>query len=121
MKSLIYLGITFVFSLILSACLSPEQIRANQIRAQQEAQYRQQQAMNAIRNKCDGYGFQRGTPAFAQCVQQEVNRAESCNASKNAIKDRIDSCRSQCFINGNLTPMECDRRCYLSFGGIPNC
>lgn len=119
MKSLIYLGITFIFSLILSACLSPEQIRANQIRAQQEAEYRQQQAMNTIRNKCDGYGFQRGTPAFAQCVQQEANRAESCNASRRAIQDRVKSCQSQCYTSLNV--MECNRRCQLVFGDPPNC
>jgi hypothetical protein len=121
MKKIKFYSVVICLFPLLSACLSPEQIRANQIRAQQEAQYRQQQAMNNIRSKCDGYGFMRGTPAFAQCVQQEVNRAESCNASKSAIEDRIQSCRSQCFINRNLTPMECDRRCYLNFGGIPNC
>jgi hypothetical protein len=119
MKSLIFLVAAITFSLTLSACLSREQIRANQLRAQQEAQYRQQQAMNSIRSKCDGFGFQRGTPAFAQCVQQEVNRAESCNASKRAIEERVGSCQSQCYTSLNV--MECNRRCQLRFGDIPNC
>jgi len=73
MNRLILLVSAIAFSLALSACLSPEQIRANQIRAQQQAQYQQQLAMNSIRSKCEGFGLQRGTSAFAQCVQKEVN------------------------------------------------
>lgn len=119
MKNHFLLVTALIFSILISGCLSPEQIRANQIRAQQEAQYRQQQAMNLIRSKCDGYGFQRGTPAFAQCVQQEVNRAESCYASRRAIQDRVKSCQSQCYTSLNV--MECNRRCQLVFGDPPNC
>ena len=119
MKKIKFFAVVICISSLLSACVSPEQIRANQIRAQQEAQYRQQQAMNTIRSKCDAYGFQRGTPAFAQCVQQEVNRAESCNASKKAIEERVGSCQSQCYTSLNV--MECNRRCQLRFGDIPNC
>lgn len=112
----------FVLSAILpalSGCLSPEQIRANQLRAQQEQQYQYQQAMNAIRSKCDSYGFQRGTPAFAQCVQQEFNRAESCAASKRAIEERVSNCQGQCYTSLNV--MQCQNRCAQVYGSIPNC
>ena len=94
MNRLFFLLTVITFPFVLSACLSPEQIRANQLRAQQAAQQQQQQAMNSIRSKCEGFGFQRGTSAFAQCVQKEVNRTESCNSSKRAIEERIGSCQS---------------------------
>jgi hypothetical protein len=119
MKRLFFLLTVITFSFVLSACLSPEQIRANQLRAQQEAQYRQQQAMESIRSKCDGFGFQRGTAPFAQCVQREVNRGESCTSSKKAIEDRINNCQNQCW--QSLNTMQCRNNCELRFGSIPNC
>jgi hypothetical protein len=51
-----YLGMSALFAAVLAglaACASPEQIRA-----EDEA-------------TCVGYGFQRGTPDFAGCLQQE--------------------------------------------------
>jgi hypothetical protein len=114
-----FLLISIVSVFALTGCLSPEQIRANQLRAQQEEQNRKEQQMGAIRSKCDSYGFQRGTAPFAQCVQQEVNRAESCTASKKAIEDRVNNCQNQCW--QNTKAMQCRNDCELRFGSIPNC
>lgn len=105
--------------LLLTGCLSPEQIRANNIRAQQNAQAEQRMQMDAIRSKCDGFGFKRGTSEFAQCVQRESNRNDSCNASKAAINQRVRQCQSQCYTSLNV--MECNNRCTQVFGVPPNC
>lgn len=116
------LALTLVFILnasLLVGCLSPEQIRANNLRAQQQAQAQQQMEMNSIRNKCDGFGFKRGTNEFAQCVQRESNRNESCNASKAAINQRVNQCQSQCYTSLNV--MECNNRCRQAYGTPPNC
>lgn len=103
----------------LVGCLSPEQIRANNLRAQQQAQAERQMQVNAIGNQCDGYGFKRGTPDFARCVQQESNRNDSCNASKAAIQQRVRNCQAQCYTS--LNTMECNNRCSQAYNVPPNC
>jgi membrane-bound lytic murein transglycosylase len=114
------LALMFVIgSSLLTGCLSPEQIRANNLRAQQQAQAERQMQMNAISNQCDGYGFKKGTPDFARCVQQESNRNDSCNASKAAIQQRVRQCQSQCYQSLNV--MECNNRCQQAYGTPPNC
>lgn len=118
-KNLFLCFALFASALILSGCLSPEQMRANQLRAEQQAQDRRQAQINAISSQCDGYGFKRGTPDFARCVQQESNRNDSCNASRAAIDQRVRNCQSQCF--QSLNPMDCRNRCSLAFNVPPNC
>jgi hypothetical protein len=114
------LALMLIFSTsFLVGCLSPEQIRANNLRAQQQAQAERQAQMNAIARQCDNFGFKRGTPDFARCVQQESNRNDSCNASKAAIQQRVGNCQAKCYTS--LNTMECNNRCSQVYNVPPNC
>jgi hypothetical protein len=120
MKKITKVILTLGFiAITLSGCSTPEQREANRLRSQQEAQVRQQNYMNSLANKCDGFGFKRGTPDFARCVQQEANRAESCQASTAAINQRVSDCQRQCYQSLNV--MECNNRCRQVYGVAPNC
>lgn len=48
---------------------------------------------------CLNYGFERGTPQFAECVQKEVHQQglkSSCTTHINAIKEKISWCEPNC-------------------------
>ena len=109
----------FLVGFFLVGCLSPQQIRENERRAQQQAQAQRIMEMNAIRNKCVEFGFKRETSEFAQCVQRESNRNDSCKASTAAINQRVSQCQSQCYMS--LNTMECNNRCKQVYGTPPNC
>ena len=60
------------------------------------------------RKKCDGYGFQRGTATFAQCMQQ-IEQQESMDSAiqmqQNAISSQEQQRllkQSQCFFSGRM-------------------
>lgn len=74
-----------------------------------ESQARTTEAnIERMKNKCDSYGFARGTTAFAQCVQQaeaneEAQRALEAITSKGTPKDPnywFD--KSKCFATGKV-------------------
>ena len=64
--------------LCLTACISPEQQRANAEAAQRGAAQYEQNRLMSFQKRCVAYGFRPGTPQMAQCVQQadEADRAE---------------------------------------------
>ena len=60
------------------------------------------------RKKCDGYGFQRGTAAFAQCMQQ-IEQQESMDSAIQMQQNELNRqeqernlIRTQCYLSGKL-------------------
>ena len=108
MKHKVKIALIFIFATLLAGCTTPEQ-RAEQDR---QEQYRAQQAQLAntarLNAKCAGYGFQRGTTAFAQCMQQAEQQQAMDSVllmQKNELdrqeKERIDH-RNKCWAMGKL-------------------
>ena len=90
-------------SALLTSCSTPQE-EAKQAR---EEQYRQKQAQQAnskrLNAKCIGYGFQRGTTAFAQCIQQ----VEQQEATSQALE--------QCFNQARRREQSC---ALIAYGGV---
>ena len=86
---------------ILVSCASREQIQAQQ---EQAVRARLQRLMS----QCDGYGFQRGTTAFSQCLQQaEANEQaqdtlDAINRKGTPQDPNYWFKKSQCFSTGRL-------------------
>ena len=84
-------GLAVVTALLLTACASPQQRAAY---AEQQ-RYQAEQARNAhfegLTARCQQYGFQTGTTAFAQCLQQ----AEQQEIVNNAIRWQQDQQQRQ--------------------------
>jgi len=87
----------------------------NQAAAQRASAAREQQSRalaQQINQRCAGYGFQPGTPAFSQCLQNEVHQAEAIQQSRNmmiqqgdaqAARDQQEQFRrAQCYGTGRL-------------------
>ena len=108
MKHTVKIALVFIFATLLAGCTTPEQ-RAEKDR---QKEYREQQAAQAntalLNAKCAGYGFQRGTTAFAQCMQQAEQQQSMDSAlqmQKNELdrqeKERIKH-RNKCWLLGKL-------------------
>lgn len=88
------IAFTFIFVTFLVGCTTPEQAQYQAQQRQYQAQQAQLQAQQAreayfvnLNAKCDGYGFQRGTTAFAQCLQQ----AEQQDSMDSALRMQRDA------------------------------
>ena len=108
MKYKVKITLVFIFATLLAGCTTPEQ-RAEKDR---QAQYRAQQAQQAntarLNAKCAGYGFQRGTTAFAQCMQQAEQQDSVDSAIQmqqnelNRQEQERNLIRTQCYLSGKL-------------------
>ena len=100
--------LVFIYVTLFVGCTTPEK-RAEQNR---QEQYREQQAQQAysdkLNSKCVGYGFQRGTTAFAQCMQQAEQQESMDNVvqMQKAELDRQEKVRkdhqTKCWVLGKL-------------------
>ena len=92
---------------------SNDQAVAQQARDDQEQQRRAEVArVDQVKQRCAVYGFQPGTPAFSQCLQNEVHQAEAIQQSRNmmiqqgdaqAARDQQEQFRrAQCYGTGRL-------------------
>lgn len=96
-------ALSFLLS-ILSGCVSPEQRAAYREQARQYEQSR----FEALRNKCLQYGFQSGTTAFAQCLQQAEQQEIMTNAIRLQQEEQYQQQqrdtfrRAQCYFAGRL-------------------
>ena len=103
-------------SIIFSGCaLSPEyRARMEQIERQEQqqraeaARQREIQRKNAIENQCVGYGFQRGTPLFSNCLmkldiaqREAMSRHMAVEAQNKRMKERCDDVASSAFNAAN--------------------
>jgi len=83
-KHTVKITLAFLFVALLAACSTPEQIAERDRQNQYRAQLAQQAYVERLAGKCDSYGFQRGTTAFAQCMQQVEQQQSIENAMQNA-------------------------------------
>ena len=101
-----------ISALLLQGCSSVERDQAATQRAI-ESRAQQIRAMaQQINERCAGYGFQPGTTAFSQCLQNEVHQAEAIQQSRNmmiqqgdaqAARDQQEQFRrAQCYATGRL-------------------
>jgi len=61
----------------------------------------QQSYAERLAARCDGYGFQRGTTAFAQCMQQADSQTQAENASSNQqVQQHFKN--AQCWLDNNV-------------------
>jgi hypothetical protein len=108
MKHKVKIALMLMFATFLVGCTTPEQ-RAEKDR---QKQYRAQEAEQAntarLNVKCAGYGFQRGTTAFAQCMQQ-AEQQQAMDAALQMQKDELDrqekeriKHRNKCWLLGKL-------------------
>jgi hypothetical protein len=84
MKHKAIITLAFLFATLLAACSTPEQIAERDRQNQYRARLAQQAYVERLAGKCDSYGFQRGTTAFAQCMQQAEQQQSIDNAMQNA-------------------------------------
>jgi hypothetical protein len=85
--TILFCGLFILFS---SACTTPEQRQA-----------RQREYMAKLQAKCDAFGFQRGTNAFAQCLQ----KADRDAIQDERVRDQRSNCyfkQSQCYASGRI-------------------
>jgi hypothetical protein len=95
MKDKVKITLLFIFSTLLASCATPEE-RAERARQwQYEAQLAQQAFVEKLNAKCIGYGFQPGTTAFAQCLQQAEQQAEQQESMNTALKMQQDELKRQ--------------------------
>lgn len=80
--------------LLLSACATTPEERARRAaqeearqRAQAEASARAAQALiDQRQDRCEAYGFTRGTESFASCIQTELHREEELARQDRAVR-----------------------------------
>jgi ABC-type transport system involved in cytochrome bd biosynthesis fused ATPase/permease subunit len=105
MKVSIKLAALASLILLFTACASPEQQRQAQRQAQQQVQQAQQNYQEGLASRCDGYGFQRGTTAFSQCMQNADSQAKQENQyyqQQFQQQQRETFKRAQCYSSGRL-------------------
>lgn len=51
---------------------------------QEEIQARQQAYVNALKSRCEAYGFKEGDPSFANCMMQLDAQVRNAQAANNA-------------------------------------
>ena len=104
---------SLIFSvLLLQGC---DTVASDQASAKQASDARQQQIRalaQQINQRCAGYGFQPGSTAFAQCLQNEVHQAEAMQQGQNlmiqqsnaqsARDQQVQFRRAQCYGTGRL-------------------
>ena len=96
------------FSQILVACMTSEQMAANEEKARQQAVADRKIYLQRLGNRCTGYGFTAGTTANAQCIQNAEQQDDAQNA--NMIQLNMQSQqfqqqqfqRASCFATGRL-------------------
>lgn len=88
------IAITTLITIFLSGC---SQAYWERVEAQDRAQRAENQAryQNNLQSKCDGYGFQRGTTAYAQCLQTADAAAQRWAMEQNREADRQQQERSK--------------------------
>jgi len=82
------------FLFLINGCVSPEESRR---------QYEQNQRnyLARLQVKCDGYGFTRGTDAYAQCLQKaDRDEADAYQVYRQQQQDRWKA--AQCYSTGRL-------------------
>jgi uncharacterized protein YcfL len=89
--------------LLVSACMSPEQIRARERQQAYEKQRDEIIRHQRYEDKCKSFGLTVGTNAFVNCVYQvEINEIQ-LQALKNQIDPPINLFKvSACFASGRL-------------------
>ena len=104
---------SLVFSvLLLQGCSTVESDQAATQRAVEARAQQIRAVAQQINQRCAGYGFQPGSTAFAQCLQNEVHQAEAIQQSRNmmiqqgdaqAARDQQEQFRrAQCYATGRL-------------------
>ena len=71
---------SFFFLALLSSCASPEQQAAERQQQLAQSAQRQRVMIERLSAKCQQYGFQQGTNAFANCLQQAEQQEDMNNA-----------------------------------------
>jgi hypothetical protein len=107
-KLSIFLFRIFIFLPLtaLVGCASPEQQAAYQRQQQWQAEQNQRNAYQSLVNKCESYGFKRGTTPFAQCLQQAeqqavIERAMRDQQNRQALQQQQQQFRkAQCYFSG---------------------
>lgn len=79
--------------LMLAGCATPEQ----RAREQQQRNYQYSQA---LQSRCDGYGFKRGEPAFANCLQQLDMAIRQQRAVREAQNDAAANAMAMQYLSG---------------------
>lgn len=94
------LSVVFALSVLLGGCSREilRNIEDNQRRNQEEFQARR---MSQLQVTCDGFGFRRGTDAYAQCLQR-ASRDMNDAADKANEEQRDQRRRTQCYATGRL-------------------
>ena len=100
MKICLKLSIILALSALLGGCSREilRNIEDNQRRNQEEFQARR---MSQLQVTCDGFGFRRGTDAYAQCLQR-ASRDMNDAADKANEEQRDQRRRTQCYATGRL-------------------
>ena len=89
-------------------CASPEEQAAREQQRQAADEQSRKNAFRSLIKKCEGYGFQRGTTPFAQCLQQaeaqkKMDEAVKLQADELARQDSARRWRkAQCYASGRL-------------------
>lgn len=99
-------------ALFLQGC---DTVASDQIATQRAIESRAQQIRaltQQINERCAGYGFQPGTTAFSQCLQNEAHQAEAMQQGRNMMNMQADQQierdrqeqfrRAQCYATGKL-------------------
>lgn len=101
--------------LLLQGCdtVASDQAAAQRARDAQEQQRRSAADwLQQVKQRCAGYGFQPGSTAFAQCLQNEAHQAEAMQQGRNLMIQQGDAQsardqqeqfrRAQCYGTGRL-------------------
>ena len=98
-----YAYLMLVLALFLQGCMTPQEEYAHQQRIEYQQRQTAETERRALENKCAGYGFNRGSNSFAQCIQQEE------------IRERLRISKEECLENAR------ERLCHLGcLGGRGN-
>ena len=89
MNTKIKITFALIFVTLLIGCTTPERRAELDRQAQYRAQQAQDEYVERLNSKCVGYGFQRGTTAFAQCMQQ-AEQQESMNSALQLQKTELE-------------------------------
>ncbi len=74
-----------------------------------------EEQLNIYRKNCSDYGYQWGTPEFAQCVQDQDYQSQKLSIEKDKVRALESQARSQ----EKATKYKRDKRNYKSYDAPP--